>query len=847
MILWRASLRYLGRHPLQLVFAVSGIALGVAVVVAIDLANDSALRAFRLSAQTVAGRATHEVVGGPGGLAEEVYRTLRVEAGFRASAPVVEGYVGVPAVPGLTMRLVGIDPFAEASFRDYTPQPRQQSDFTRFLTEPGTALLEAGTAARLLVDVGSTFSLSIQGVERSLTLIAVLEAGDEVTRLALSTLVITDIATAQELFGRQGVLSRIDLILPPEEAELKALAALRAKLPAEAQIIPSASRSRGMEKMTRAFQLNLSALSLLALLVGMFLIYNTMTFSILQRRSILGALRTLGVTRRQIFALILGEAVVVGLLGTALGLALGAVLGEGLLRLVTRTINDLYFVLTVQKLFFTPLSFCKWLGFGLGATLAAAVVPAWEATRTSAPALLRRSEIENKARRLLPLAALVGGVVILTGSGAIWVSGKSIVGGFFGLFALVGGAALLVPGIAVFVLRFFQPVMGAIFGVLGKMATRGIIASLSRTGVAIAALVVAVSATVGIGIMIDSFRSTVAHWLESHLLADVYVTSVDVSRTGPGRNPLEPALVERLCGLPQVKETATTRRLFLESERGVSELFVVDLPPEAFARYQFKTGDEERAWRAFEEGAVIISEPYAYHHDLQVGDTVELRTDRGNKTFPIAGIYYDYASDRGRVTISRKVYGRFWNDRSVDALALYRKKGGDVEILVDEVRRKSAGMQQVEVYSNRSLRQASLATFDRTFAITGVLRLLAIVVAFVGILNALMAMQLERSRELAVLRATGLTPRQLWGLVGLETGLIGLVAGLLALPLGIIQALVLIFVINRRSFGWTMQMAIDPQILLQALILALVAALLAGIYPALRMARTSPAAALREE
>jgi len=216
-------------------------------------------------------------------------------------------------------------------------------------------------------------------------------------------------------------------------------------------------------------------------------------------------------------------------------------------------------------------------------------------------------------------------------------------------------------------------------------------------------------------------------------------------------------------------------------------------------------------------------------------------------SFRIAGVFTDYSSDRGRVTIRRDLFEHYWGDPGSDALGLYLEPGEDAEAVADTLRRHAAGDQQIMVYSNRALRESSLATFDRTFAITGVLRLLAVIVAFVGILSALMAMQIERSRELGILRAQGLTPRQLWIMVSTETGLMGLVAGLLALPLGIIQALVLILVINRRSFGWTMQTAITGDILWQALFLAVGAAVVAGIYPAWRMARCAPALALREE
>ncbi len=847
MILWRAGFRYLLRHPLQILFAVVGIALGVAVVVAIDLANSSANRAFQLSADALAGGASHQIVGGPAGLREDLYRQIRLTGQWRASAPIVEGFAAVPERPGLTLRILGVDPFAERPFRSYSPGIDQGIDFSRLLTEPGTALMSATTAARLALQPGELLPLEIAGERHSITLIGLLQSRNQVAAQALDNLLVLDIAAAQELLGLSGRLSRIDLIIAGGETGRPALSALQELLPANAEIIRADTRKRSMDQMTRAFQLNLTALSLLALVVGTFLIYNTMTFAVLQRRQLLGALRTLGVTRRELFRLVLTEALLVGALGTLLGLILGALLANGLLALVTRTISDLYFVLNVRSLTLTPLALGKGLLLGLGATLAAALVPALEAARAVPRTVLTRSSIEGRQRRLLPRLVGCGCVLIAISLGGLLLPGKSLPASFILMFLLIVGYALLTPGAAVWLLNHLQPLLKRCFGLPGKMAARNLVAGLSRTGVATAALVVAVAATIGVGLMIGSFRVTVEQWLHSYLQADIYLTTAD-SGFGPDRMPLKADLLEAVAAVPGISEITRARHLSLETADGFSELFIAEIPRRSFAGYWFQAGDSDEIYRAFQsDDAVIVSEPYAYHRNLRKGDTIRLRTGRGERPFTIAGIFTDYGSDRGRITMNRALFEKYWHPPQTDALGIYLPTGADSEQLAARLRAAAAGIQQVTIYSSRALREASLATFDRTFAVTAVLRMLAVLVAFVGILNALMAMQIERSRELAVLRANGLTPQQLWRLVTGETGLIGLLAGVLALPLGILQALVLILVINRRSFGWSMQIAIDPMILLQAVGLALLAALLAGIYPAWRMARTSPALALREE
>lgn len=852
--LWLSSLRYMLRHPWQLGLSVLGIALGVAVVVAIDLANDSATRAFTLSTETVAGKATHQVVGGPTGLPEEVYRALRVELGVRPSAPVVEGDVASPAYPGRVFHLLGIDPFAEGPFRPYLGMASTAGgDLCALLSQSGTALMSSLTAAELGLAPGDDLPARVGSVEQSVHLIGTIEPENETSARAIDNLVVLDLASAQEVLGMAGRLSRIDLILP-EGAEGEAtIARLTESLPAGAEVVRAASRTEALAQMTSAFRLNLSALSLLALIVGAFLIYNTVTFSVVQRRPLLGTLRALGVSRREVLALVLGEAFLVALAGTALGLLLGIVLGQGLVRMVTQTINDLYFVLSVSELSLSPWPMLKATLLGLGITLLAALAPAVEATNVPPRAVLSRSLLEGRARERAPRLAALGVLALLAGAALLALPSRELVPSFASLFAIVLGSALLTPFAVARLMGTLQAPAGRAFGVLGRMAARGVVAALSRTSVAIAALMVAVSVTVGVGVMVDSFRHTVVSWLESSLQADVYVSAPNLVGNRSD-TLLDPALAERLATVPGVAGMGTYRRVVVESPQGPTQLVAlkIDSPGEGRAAptdaFRFKEGNTATVWPAFQEGqGVLVSEPYAYHHNIAVGDEVQLRTDRGMQAFPVIGIYYDYGSDQGLVMMGRRTYETYFEDRGISSLGIYAAPGVDVDELVTRLRERAGTEQTVLIRSNRALREASIEIFDRTFAITTVLRLLAVLVAFIGVLSALMALQLERAREVGVLRANGLTPRQVLGLTTSQTGLMGLAAGLLSLPLGLALAWVLIYVINRRSFGWTLQMQVGADVLIQAVLLALLAAVLAGLYPAFKMARVAPSLALREE
>jgi putative ABC transport system permease protein len=845
----RFGLRYSLRHPWQFGLAVLGIALGVAVVVSIDLSNASARRAFELSSQAVVGATTHQVEGGPTGLADETYRRLRVEGRIRPSAPVVEGYVGVAGRPGHTLHLLGVDPFAEQGFREFSRglSGAGSGVITPLLSRPGTVVLSTQTARQLGIEAGDELTLTVNGRERPVEVIALLDPVEEIARQGMDHVVLADISTAQELLDMAGRLSRIDLIVPDGPEGVALLQRIKGLLPAGATLVDAAARSSAMLQMTHAFRLNLTMLSLLAVVVGMFLIYNTMTFSVVQRRALLGTLRAVGVTRAEVFRLVLAEAAVLGVVGSLVGLALGVVLAQSFLGLITRTINDLYYVLSVREVTLSPWTLAKGLVMGVGASLFAATLPALEAMRVPPRVALSRSAIEGRVRRLVQPAAIGGGGLLLLSAALLLLPSRSLVIGFVALLGVIVGFTLIAPGATLALTRLSHRPVAKLGGVLGPMAARGVAATLSRTAVAVAALMVAISATVGVGIMVDSFRQSVAHWLASTLRADIYV-----SPPGPVSTRslvvLDGDLVARLADTPGVAHVSTGRQLDIVSERGPSRLNVFQMAPESYARFRFLEGDPATVWPAFEQGeAVIVSEPYAYRHRLRVGSRLRLRTDRGEHRFPVAGVYADYGSDQGVVSMSRRTYQRYWDDQAISALGIYATPGTDLEALIQDLRARAGTRQSVLIQSNRSLREISLEVFDRTFTITIVLRLLATLVAFVGVLSALMALQLERAREVAVLRASGLTGGQVWALVSSQTGVMGLIAGLLAIPLGIVLALVLILVINRRSFGWTLQVHLDPMILAHAVLLAVGAALLAGLYPAWRMARTPPALALRED
>ena len=832
-LLAQSGLRFYRRRPWQLCLAVSGIALGVAVYVGVDLANDSARRAFQLSSDLITGSTTHHLMGTRGEIGDTVYRSLRMEYGPVRAAPVIEDEVRLRRLPDRTFTLMGVDPLEETGFRGFSDfVPGGGTDFTRLIVEPSAVLVPAPLLEELDLELGAEFDLLVGGQAKTVravgTVLETSSAGEEPTAP-----IIADIATAQELLGRAS-LSRVDLIL--DEAEAERIRALG--LP-NATLVPAEGRNAAFVELARAFRVNLTALSLLALLVGVFLIYATMSFAVVQRRGTFGVLRAIGVSRRQLLTGVLGEALAIGVLATTTGILLGQQLAAGLVDLVLRTVGDFYFQSSVSAV--TPSPTVYWRGFslGLGMTVLAAAAPALDAARSTPNTAMSRAALERSTRRLAERATWLALPAAAFAAALLSLSSRSLVLAFAGLFFVIASGALLVPAATRILARVAEPLVERAFGIAGSLAARGMAASLSRTGVATAALSVAVATVVGIGLMIGSFRISVEEWLAGTLTADVYV-NVD------GEQVFGDSHRDALAAVPGVRGLSLTRFIRLPTSTGEVSLRAQNPGPDGWGLRM--TAGVPGAVERMEAGeGILVSEPLAFHREFVPGDDLHLPTASGEKAFSILGVFRDYSTNGGTVLMPLDLYRAHWEDTAISGIGVYMDGDTDREASLGAMRRALGADTPVRFRSNDFIRERSLAIFDRTFRITEVLRILAGVVAFLGLASAVMSIELERGRELAVLRALGLRPRQVRALTLAQTGLLGLAAGLFAIPLGIVMAALLIAVINVRSFGWSMDLAVSPQPLALGVVLALSAAVLAGIYPAFRAVRAGVAGQLREE
>ncbi|MBS0365080.1 MAG: ABC transporter permease [Proteobacteria bacterium] len=841
-LLHRALWRHLLRHPAQLSLALVGLTVGVAGIVAVDIAAASARRAFGLSVAAITGPATHQVEGGPRGLDGALYLTLRhrLPPGI-ALAPQVTGYV---TVQGRVLRLLGIDPFAQrelgggATAGEGVAGVSDPALAVRWFTQEGAVMTSAATARSLGLTTGMGFDISIDGVRRRAVLIGIGSAG------GADDLLLTDIAQAQEWLGMVGRLSGIAVHIPAGAGGETALRSLRVLLPPDATL--SATRAAAAETfaMTDAFTTNLRAMSLLALLVGALLIYSAVSFAIVQRRALLGVLRSLGATRTQVLSSLLLEAALLGAVGAACGVATGAVLSRTLVRLVSRTINDLYFSVAVNQVALPVVTVLLAAASGVGVALLATLLPALEVARDPPRLVLARSVLE---RRALGVArGLVWISLSCAAAAAIMAvaSGHSLVGGFAALFLLLVAVAAATPA----ALRTLAQLAARGFArrsALPRFALQGVAGSLSRTGVAVAALGMALAAMVGTAIMVSSFRESLREWLVQTLRADIYVSAP--GPTAGVQRRLDPQVLGALLAVPGIVAHTEGRRVSVTSRGGPVDVNAVALLPQSRAGFRLTAGLPREAWQAFDRGAILVSEPLAWRLGLQLHGRLGLRTAAGPRAFEVAGVYREYGNERGELLIDLAQYRRWWNDPDVSGLGLYLHAGTDAERVIGALHAAAQGRQALLIRSNAAIRTLSLAIFDRTFVVTRVLYWLAAAVAALGLVSALLAWQLERARELALLRTLGLTPRATAGLVLAQTVFMAGAALLAAIPAGLITALVLTEVINRRAFGWRIDMHLGVREFSDAACLALVAGVIAALYPAWRSARAPLAAGLREE
>lgn len=816
--------------PLPSALAILGVALGVAAVAAVQLVQDNAVAAFRAGVEALSGPADLQVVGRAPTFPETLYPAVLAEPGVAAAWPVYRVQVTVEGRDGLVLEVAGVDllePGRPWPWRGDPPDP------AAVLAEPGWVAVSPDLAARAGWHVGDRIPVS-SGSRRALLRVGALVDFRSRQPQASSRLALMDLAGAQSLLGQPGELHLVDVRAVPGTPLDRLATRLEARLGPAVRVVTPAAREAEARDLLAAFRLNLTALSLVSVVVGLFLVHESVHASLLRRRVELGVLRALGATRGQVLALLLaGDVAVLGVLGSALGVLLGIGVARVALGAVSATLTNLYLLEAIEALRVEPRGPLLAAAVGLGGVAAGGVGPALEASRRQVRELLAPAGREAEWARRAPHLALVGlGVLVAAGT---WygVGGRSwSPAGFVLGLALLVAVPLLTPLLVREAGRRI-PVRGLGPGEsLRSLATR-----VRRAAFPVAALAIAVGLLTGVTVMVESFRRTLAAWVDATVQADVYVTPASGGRARPEAT-LEPALVEALARQPGVARVDRLRRLHLSVGSRRVAVSGIDLGlPDAGRRLPLAAGHPEEALRqARQEGAVLVSEPLARKAGLRVGDRLTLPGPRGPRAFPVAGIFYDYASEAGAVVMDLATLADHVGPGEVQGVALYLEPGLDPERAVEALRRRFRDA-PLQFRSHRRLREEIFRLFDQTFAVTRLLEAITLLVAVAGVALALVALGRERAGELALYRALGASRRQVAAFVLGQGGALAILALGLGLPAGSALAAILIFEVNPAYFGWTLQVHWPGLALALEAAVVLGAALAASLYPALAASR----------
>ncbi|HWB86702.1 MAG TPA: FtsX-like permease family protein [Bryobacteraceae bacterium] len=825
-------LRPLRRDLLRTLLTLLAVALGVAVVVATDLAGAAATGSFRSSVETLVGSTDLRIMANGGVDESWIGRltSLPIDAHF---SPVIEAEAFLPGIGSTT--LYGLDFVANApsSTTGAAPETGAESD--------NAVVVSRALARRLHLAAGAALTAVLNSRRRQFHVVQIVDA-KSAEFLAL------DIAAAQRALNRYGTLDRIDVTIAPGEDFARAERAIRGILPPSYLLEKPGARSEENQRMLRAFRWNLRILSYISLVVGAFLIYNAISVSVVRRRAEIGVLRALGAGRGAVFGLFLFEALLLGAIGAILGVGLGRLLAGGTVNLIAGTVNALYTTSRPAPVSLSFAEICTGILAGAAVAFAAAFAPAREALRVAPTAAMSRGAHEHQAR-LRWRKALAGSVILaglaLAASQAVPLGGKPV-GGYVAALLAVGAAALAAPALILAVNRVTRQLLNRRVETL--LAGRSMAVSLARTSVVVGALATAIAMMASVGIMVGSFRQTVLLWLNVQLRADLYVRPA--GRSSVGEYPDLPSEVTGILrSTPGVAAVDDFRALefHYRGERatfGASDMEIV----RRFGRLRFLPGEDRDAILRLLPGSdrAIVSEPFANHFGVHAGDRLMLPIGGKNVTLAIAGIYYDYSSSQGYVMVDRSTLLRYLPGQPATSAAVYLEPGADANRVRRAIQLRTAAY-AVAVAPNQQLRHDAIVIFDRTFAITWALEAVAIIVAMLGAANSLLALVLDRRRELGLLRYLGASSSQIRGTILTEAGFLGLVASLLGLALGFALSLLLIFVVNKQSFGWTIQFYPPRELLFGALLLVWCVTVLAGLYPARIAARLNPIDVIHEE
>jgi putative ABC transport system permease protein len=842
------SFRHIALNPLRTALTMLGIMLGVAMGVGVGLLNESTLASFdEMVSGLASGSDLTVTVSGRAGMPEETLDTILEDPGVKAAAPSIRLSGFLVDHPLETILLLGVDALADEGFRTLRVGGDPNFDPLVFLNTPDSVLVPRSLALRNNLAEGDTLRVSTRGREYALTVRAIVDE-EGAAKVYSGNVLILDVYAAQEKLEKTGSFDQIDVIAAPGINPDDLARSLRAAL-GESYLVERPGRNQQAEKMVEGLRQTTDMLGMLALFVGMFLIYNTFNTAVAQRRREIGILRSLGSERRHIILLFLGEAAVIGLIGSVLGVLGGVGLARVLIEQYAATISNFYFQVHPEVVQFSWPLMSRFVALGTISAVVSAVFPARRAARISPLEALSGVALETERQKGFRLAFGLGllalgiEVVILMST---WESTRVEIGVISALVSFIA-LALLSPMLITWSIALLRPIGRRFFGLEARIGGDNLLRSPGRTSVTVAALMIGITLAVAMGGSFASLAASLDEWITEGITADLTVRG---SVALPGVNSVElPAeLLEELAAVPGVADVGSFRIAPLPFREGVIHVMGVDL--DSYWRHsesRWVSGNRNRDRPKLQDGThVLVSENLSTKYNLHPGDPFEVVGPKGRRTYTVAGVHVDYTSDLGAALLDRAAYIELFGDTHLDSISLWMKPGVD-PVALRETIRQSFPDRQLFIQTNVEFRGEIEQAVAQIFGMVDVMQLLVIVIAVIGILNTLLVSIIDRTRELGVLRAVGFTKEQLRRVIVWEAGLMGLIAGTLGALSGSIFSMSIVHLINRQLVGWSTAFVFPIDSVIKGFWVAVLSSLLASWWPSRKAASLNIVAAMEYE
>ena len=855
------TIRPILQHRLKSFLTVFGVALGLAVVGSVHLSTERAIFSFSESLRVVEGNSDFHVTGNGFPLPEVWLEKFNWFWEFGYMTPRVEGTARTQEKKEI--RIYGVDLVGDPLVRDYfaldknhvvddeiSSRRLEGRSFLDLLSKEFQILVPEKLAQQEGLELGSSWSLTI-GIQTWEFRVGAILSNKGIGGAFGGHLVLMDIATAQEVLKKLGQLDRIDFKLNGLKDE-GVFQRIQKQSDDNLFFYRKGDLAAQSKRMLSSFQVNLKILSYLALIVGAVLICNTVGLSSISRRSEIAILRTLGASRRVVCSLVLSESLFFGIVGAIGGVIIAPYLTSLAEIMVNRTVGEFYMGSTIgtnsTQIEFQVLVII--MLFGIGVALASGTKPAWSTTRVSPVEVLREGSwsLPPKTQMLgLCKAGASSFLLAFLLSFSPPINGLPLLGYLSCILYILAFSLGSLPAMHL-VLSAIRKYVWPILGLESRLALCQLKLNISHVSLAVMSLMIAVALFVGVATMVGSFRSTVQSWINQTFVADLFVRSAGGSVSN-WSGPLDSESISLIEDILGVDAVGTFRGTRVEWEGVPITLAGAEFRVlRDFGKILFMENrtSEEIVEAARVKKRVIVSEPFSRRFSLSRGDQIELKTPVGIRLFEIEAVYYDYSNDRGVVVMDRGLFANLFSDQSANTLAIYVNSMMDTKEVVRKIRSVLPGKDLI-IQPNSDLRNSALNVFDQTFRITQGVEIIALIVAALGVMSTLIGLVLERRGEFALLRFLGAFPAQLRQIILAEATLLGLVGCLFGIILGQILALILIYVINVQSFGWTIQYNLPFPLISGGILVIFFSTVLIGIYPALLTGRINALRALRTE